>query len=60
MIGLLITLVVLGVLVYFVEQYVPMAPPFRFAVRLVAALIVLVYLLQLIGVPGSRVPDRLP
>lgn len=49
MIDLLVTLVVLGLLVWFLETYIPMADPFKVGVRIVAALIVLAMLLNLLG-----------
>lgn len=49
MIGLLFLLIVLGVVLYVIERFLPMAPAFRIAIRLIVVLIVLAYLFQLIG-----------
>ena len=49
MIELLIALVVLGLIVWFVETYIPMAEPFKVGVRILAAIIVLVMILSLFG-----------
>lgn len=58
MIGVLLTLVVLGVLVYMLEQYVPMSPPFKVAIRVIVVLCVVVYLVRLFGLdlpmPNTR------
>jgi hypothetical protein len=43
MIALIVALVVLGVALYLVETYVPMAPPFKIAIRAVVVLFLLVY-----------------
>jgi len=51
MIAFLVVLIVLGAVLYLVDQYVPMAPPFKVAIRVVAVLILIWYLLRLIGWP---------
>ena len=42
-------LVVLGVALYLIETYVPMAPPIKTVIRVIAVLAVVLYLLSLIG-----------
>lgn len=49
MIGLLIFLVVVGLLLYLVETYVPMSPPFPMIIRIVVVLFVVLYLLRILG-----------
>lgn len=49
MITFLLLLIVLGVALYLVENYIPMAPPFKTVIRVVVILILLVFLLRLIG-----------
>jgi hypothetical protein len=49
MIALLLLIVLLGVGLYFVETYVPMAPPFRTLLRVVVVILVLVYLWRVLG-----------
>lgn len=59
MIGLLIVLVILGAVLYLVEHYVPMDPPFRIAIRVVVVVAVILYLLRVIGwAPGALLPPR--
>lgn len=61
MIGLLVLVVVLGVIAYLVETYVPMAPPFNTLWRILLVLTVIVLLLQavpLVGVPAPRFPRQ--
>jgi hypothetical protein len=50
MVSLLIILIVIGVLLYVVENFIPMSPPFKIIIRLVALLIVVIYLLRLAGI----------
>lgn len=53
MIAVLITLVVLGVCLYLIETYVPMAPPIKQVIRVVVVLCVVIWLLRLVlGDPG--------
>lgn len=59
MIGFLLLLIVLGVAMFLVEQYVPMAAPFKIAARATVALILIWYLLALFGFsPMAHVPLR--
>lgn len=44
-----IVLAVLGVVVYLLEAYVPMAPPFKVAIRAVVVIGILLWLLRLAG-----------
>lgn len=50
MIELIITLVILGVILYFVETYIPMSPPFKMAIRIIVVIGLLLYLLQVFGI----------
>jgi hypothetical protein len=56
MITFLFLLIVLGAVVFFVENYIPMSPPFRMAIRVVVVLILLWFLLSLIGMAPTRLP----
>jgi hypothetical protein len=49
MIALVLVLAILGVLVYLVETALPMAEPFRIAIRLIVILAVVLYLVRLFG-----------
>jgi hypothetical protein len=50
MITLLIVIVVLGLCLYLVENYIPMSPPIKLVLRVVVVLIVVLWLLQLFGI----------
>lgn len=50
MIGILVTLVLLGLVVYLVETYIPMSPPFKTVLRVVVVLFLVLYVLQVLGV----------
>lgn len=49
-ISIIIVLVILGVLLWFVETYIPMSPPFKTAIRIVVVVGLLLWLLQVFGV----------
>lgn len=50
MIQLLVLLVVLGVVFYLVDRFIPMADPFKTGFRILAVVITIVLLLQAFGV----------
>ena len=50
MITLLFALIVLGAVLYMVENFIPMAPPFKVVIRVVVVLILIWLLLRLIGI----------
>lgn len=52
LIDALIVLVVVGVVLYLIETYVPMAPGFKIVIRVVAILLLCLYLLRLAGLTG--------
>jgi len=49
MIEILVVLVIVGVILWFVNQYIPMSPPFKTAVNVVAAIFLLLWLLRVFG-----------
>lgn len=53
LISLIIVLVILGVVMYLLETYVPMSPPIRTILRVAVILIVCLWLLQTLGVIGA-------
>jgi hypothetical protein len=55
---LLVVLIVLGVVFYYIENYITLSPPFKFAVRLVGVIIVFVILLRVLQLllPGFKLP----
>jgi multisubunit Na+/H+ antiporter MnhG subunit len=50
LITVVIVMVILGLALYLIETYVPMAPPFKLVVRVVVILALVLYLLQAFGV----------
>lgn len=57
MIEFVILIIILGVLLWFVNAHVPMAPPFKTAVNLIAVIVLLLYILQFFGIIRGRVPS---
>lgn len=49
MIEVLIVLVIVGVILWFVNQYVPMAPPFKTALNIIAVILLLLWILRVFG-----------
>lgn len=49
LIGLLLILIVLGVIVYLVETYIPMSPPFKVVLRVVVVVVACLLLLEALG-----------
>ncbi len=47
--SLIIALVILGVVLYLVETFIPMAPGFKTAIRVLVVLMLCVYLLRWFG-----------
>jgi hypothetical protein len=56
MIALLLTLILVGVALYLVETYVPMAAPIKTVIRVVVVLVLVLYLLRAFGVSDVPVP----
>lgn len=56
MIELLIVLVICGVCLYLVENYVPMSPPIKTVIRVVVVLFLIVFLLRAFGVVDPPIP----
>lgn len=50
MVELLVILVICGVVLYLVNTYIPMAPPIKTIINVVAVLILCIYLLQFFGI----------
>lgn len=58
MIEILVVLVVVGLIVYLVENYIPMSPPFLMVFRVVVVILLILWLLQVFGL-GGGLPLRL-
>jgi hypothetical protein len=50
MLHLILTLIIIGLLWYLAETYIPMAPPMKVIVRVVCLLAVIIYLARALGV----------
>lgn len=57
MIELIVTLVIVGVVLYLLESYVPMSPPIKTVIRVVVVLALCIWLLSAFGIVD--VPLRL-
>lgn len=47
LISLILLLVVVGVVLYLIETYIPMSPPIKTVIRVVVVIVLCLYLLQL-------------
>ena len=54
--SLLVALIIVGVALYLINAYVPMAPPIKTIINVVVVLIVILWLLQVFGLFGGSVP----
>jgi hypothetical protein len=57
MIALLLTLVLLGVILWAVETYIPMAPPIKMLIRVVVVIFVVLWLVRLLGLVDLPLPQ---
>lgn len=57
LIQVLIVLVVLGVVWYLVTTYIPMPPPIKTVITVIAVLVLCIFLLQAFGI-GGRIDSR--
>ena len=58
MISAILTLALIGVIVWFIETYLPISAPIKTLIRVVVAICVIVYLMQLFGIADLPVPRR--
>ena len=58
MIAWLFALIVLGAVLYLVENFIPMAQPVKIVIRVVVVLLLIWMLLQLIGLAPGRLELR--
>jgi VIT1/CCC1 family predicted Fe2+/Mn2+ transporter len=49
LISLIVVLVIVGVVLYMIEAYIPMAAPFKLIIRVVVVLALALYLLDMFG-----------
>ena len=50
LLAVVIIIIVIGVLVWLEETYIPMPPPFKTIIRIVVIVAICIWLLQLVGV----------
>jgi len=53
LIGLILTLVIVGVVLWLINNYVPMDPKIKTIVNVVVVIVVVIWLLQAFGILGS-------
>jgi len=56
MISVLIILVIVGVALYMVNTYIPMAAPVKTIINVVVVLLLVLYLLQAFGIGDFKLP----
>jgi hypothetical protein len=56
MIQLILVLVIVGVCLYLVENYVPMSPPIKVVIRIIVVICLVLFLLRAFGVMDVPVP----
>ena len=60
LIGLILTLVVVGVILWLINTYIPMQPPIKTILNVVVIIIVLIWLLGVFGLIGPINAVRVP
>jgi hypothetical protein len=55
MIGIILTIAILGVIVWAVTTYIPMPPMFRTAILVIAFILLLLYILAAFGMLGADI-----
>lgn len=56
MIALILTLALVGFLVYLIVTYIPMPPPFKNVIIVIVVVLLVLYLLRVLGVSDLPVP----
>ena len=56
MIGVLLVLIIVGVCLYLVQTYIPMAAPIKTVITVVVVIFLCVWLLQVFGVADLPIP----
>jgi hypothetical protein len=60
LVNLVVTLIVVGVVLYLINRYIPMASSIKTILNAVIVIVVIVWLLQAVGLLGSGPTLRLP
>jgi len=58
LIYLIVVLVIVGLVLYLIENYVPMSPPIKTILRVVVVLVLILWLLQQFGIVGPTINLR--
>lgn len=53
LVSLLIVLVIIGVVLYLVNNYIPMDPPIKTVINVIVVLVLCIWLLQAFGIIGG-------
>lgn len=56
MIAVILTLALVGLLLYLIERFIPMSEPFKTGIRIVAGVCVLFYLVSVFGLLDHDIP----
>jgi hypothetical protein len=56
MISLILTLALIGVVVWAITTYIPMPPVFKTAITIIAVVFVILYLMRVLGIGDIPVP----
>lgn len=57
MIALILTLAVVGLVVYLITTYIPMPPIFKTIIYVIVAIVLIVYLMRILGIADIPVPS---
>lgn len=58
MIGVILTIAIVGLIVYLIVTYIPMPPPFKQIIIVIAVICLLFYLLNVFGFVDIPLPRR--
>ena len=58
--GVVVVLAVVGVLLWLLNRFIPMAAPFKTAINVIVIIAVVLWLLSVVGVLGSIESVRMP
>ncbi len=56
LINLIIVLIVIGVILYLVNTFIPMAPPIKTVINMIVVIVLCLWLLNLFGIGNLTVP----
>ncbi len=57
MIGLILTLAIIGFLTYLIATYIPMPAPFKQVIYVIVAIVLILYVLRAFGIADLPVPQ---